>query len=69
LENDFLKNAETHLAPLNIEMWEFVLLCSIVVIKDYIKNNSSILNEITKNKNLFIGVGFDGGDIFIVRKR
>lgn len=51
---------------LNIKMWKFVLATTMVIIKDYFQLYYEDFNKLVNNQTLFIGVGFDDGDFYIL---
>jgi hypothetical protein len=51
-----------------IEMWVFIQAMTTILVKDYFQNNQNIFNKYIKNREYFIGVGFDDGDIYLIKK-
>lgn len=51
-----------------VEMWVLVLSLTLILVRDYLRTNFKTLAELFENRDFFVGIGFDDGDIYIVKK-
>ncbi|GAG16948.1 unnamed protein product [marine sediment metagenome] len=57
-----LKTISNTLKSFKIEMWEFVLAITIIIVKDYFQTNIEYFKNLVCRSDLIITIGFDDGD-------